>query len=62
MGLAVFIGEVDEGKVSGFHSWIQFHFEERAGRVNYLGYLLPKGRYECVPISAISQKVGAKTH
>ncbi len=41
---AVFVGEVDEGKVSGFHNWIQFHFEERAGRVNYLGYLLPRGR------------------
>ena len=41
---AVFVGEIDEGKVCGFHNWIQFHFEERAGRVNYLGYLLPRGR------------------
>ena len=41
---AVFIGEVDEGKVVGFHNWIQFHFEERAGRANYLGHLLPRGR------------------
>lgn len=40
----VFVGEVDEGKVVGFHNWIQFHFEERAQRVNYLGYLLPRGR------------------
>ena len=41
---AVFVGEVDEGKVVGFHNWIQFHFEERAGRANYLGHLLPRGR------------------
>ncbi|CAL5223946.1 g6549 [Coccomyxa viridis] len=42
----VFVGEIDEGKVCGFHNWIQFHFEERAGRVNYLGYLLPRGRHD----------------
>ena len=42
--LAVFVGEVDEGKVVGFHNWIQFYLEERAGRVNYLGHLLPRGR------------------
>ena len=41
---AVFVGEVDEGKVVGFHNWIQFHFEERAGHANYLGHLLPRGR------------------
>ena len=50
---AVFVGEVDEGKVSGFHNWIQFHFEERAGRVNYLGYLLPRGRWGFVLSSAV---------
>ena len=44
VGAAVFVGEVDEGKVVGFHNWIQFHFEERAGRANYLGHLLPRGR------------------
>lgn len=41
---AVFVGEVDEGKVVGFHNWIQYYLEERAQRVNYLGYLLPRGR------------------
>ncbi|EIE27711.1 hypothetical protein COCSUDRAFT_45961 [Coccomyxa subellipsoidea C-169] len=40
----VFVGEVDEGKVVGFHNWIQYYLEERAQRVNYLGYLLPRGR------------------
>ena len=40
----MFVGEVEEGKVVGFHNWIQFYLEERAGRVNYLGHLLPRGR------------------
>ena len=41
---AVFVGEVDKGKVSGFHNWIAFQAQEAAGRLNYLGHLLPRGR------------------
>lgn len=41
---AVFAGEVDKGKVSGFHNWIAFQAQEAAGRLNYLGHLLPRGR------------------
>ena len=40
----VFVGEVDKGKVSGFHNWIAFQAQEAAGRLNYLGHLLPRGR------------------
>lgn len=41
---AVFVGEVGKGKVSGFHNWIAFQAQEAAGRLNYLGHLLPRGR------------------
>ena len=40
----MFVGEVEEGRVVGFHNWIQFYLCERAGQVNYLGHLLPRGR------------------
>ncbi|KAK9823963.1 hypothetical protein WJX72_006687 [[Myrmecia] bisecta] len=39
----VFVGEVDQGKVSGFHNWLQFHLQEARGLSNYGGYLLPRG-------------------
>jgi hypothetical protein len=38
----VFIGEVKDGQVSGFHNWIQMYLEEKAGRLDYLGYIKPK--------------------
>ena len=41
---AVFVGEVDRGKVVGFHNWLAFQAQEAAGRLNYLGHLLPRGR------------------
>lgn len=43
----VFLGEVKNGKVNGFHNWIFFLTEEMKGEVNYYGfnYILPfRGR------------------
>jgi len=34
----VFIGEIKNGDVSGFHNWISWYKEEAAGNMNYLGY------------------------
>jgi len=34
----VFIGEVKNGDVSGFHNWVRWYSEEVAGNMNYLGY------------------------
>lgn len=39
----VFVGESKEGKIVGFHNWLQFYLEEKKGAVNYTGYLLPRG-------------------
>lgn len=35
----VFMGELKQGDVSGFHNWFHFHFEEEATNINYLGNL-----------------------
>lgn len=35
----VFIGEYDDGGVSGFHNWEQFAIEENRDLINYLGYM-----------------------
>ncbi|KAG9330105.1 hypothetical protein JZ751_024443, partial [Albula glossodonta] len=34
----IFAGEVKKGKVSGFHSWIQFYRLEKKGLMNYYSY------------------------
>ncbi|KAG8585548.1 hypothetical protein GDO81_005067 [Engystomops pustulosus] len=34
----VFHGEIHGGKISGFHSWVQFYLQEKAGQINYLSY------------------------
>jgi len=39
----VFIGEVKNGDVSGFHNWIQFYLEEKKGTLDYRGYIKPRG-------------------
>ena len=38
----VFVGEVKNGDVSGFHNWIQFYLEEQKGALDYRGYIKPK--------------------
>ena len=42
--VTVFVGEVKNGQISGFHNWIQFYFEEKAGNVDYRGYIKPRSR------------------
>ena len=37
----VFVGETrGDGEVIGFHNWIQFYLQEKAGHVDYQGYIL----------------------
>ncbi|KAK3088402.1 hypothetical protein FSP39_018729 [Pinctada imbricata] len=38
----VFVGETTNSKVDGFHSWIQFYLQEKAGHLNYLGYVFTR--------------------
>ena len=35
----VFVGEIREGKVIGFHNWIQIHMQEKLGNVDYRGFV-----------------------
>lgn len=38
----VFVGEVKDGEISGFHNWIQFYLQEKKGAVDYRGYIRPR--------------------
>ncbi|RKO84373.1 Endoribonuclease XendoU-domain-containing protein [Blyttiomyces helicus] len=39
-----FVGEIRTGQgLIGFHNWIQFVVEERKGRADYRGFVLPRG-------------------
>uniref|UniRef100_A0A7S2S4N9 EndoU domain-containing protein n=1 Tax=Eucampia antarctica TaxID=49252 RepID=A0A7S2S4N9_9STRA len=40
----VFVGEIKNDQVSGFHNWIQFYLEEKRGNIDYRGYIKPKNR------------------
>ncbi|CAN0076789.1 unnamed protein product, partial [Discosporangium mesarthrocarpum] len=45
-----FVGESKRGKITGLHNWIQMYNEERSGRLDYRGYILPRHRgYEDEP-------------
>ena len=35
----VFLTELRNGTVSGFHNWVYYYFEEKAGHADYQGYL-----------------------
>jgi len=35
----VFVGETRNKEPMGFHNWIQFYLQERAGKVDYQGYI-----------------------
>lgn len=41
----VFIGEIKDGMVTGLHSWIQIYLEEKAGRLDYKGFIMPRRRH-----------------
>lgn len=35
----VFLGEKNGNSISGYHGWVKYYQDEKAGRVNYLGYI-----------------------
>ncbi|KAJ1546457.1 hypothetical protein HK405_007089, partial [Cladochytrium tenue] len=39
-----FSGEIRDGRVIGFHNWLKFLLEERAGQADYRGFILPRSR------------------
>ena len=65
----MFVGETRGAKdVIGFHNWIQFYLQEKAGNVDYQGYIL--GRkvslfYQSHPYNYhfhIQPEEGSKSH
>ena len=42
----VFVGEIRDGAISGFHNWIRFYMEEKKGTIDYRGYIKPKSKDE----------------
>jgi poly(U)-specific endoribonuclease len=50
----VFVGEVKNNEVTGFHNWLQFYYQEKAGHVDYRGYVVPHRRGQ--PTSKVTGK------
>ena len=42
----VFVGEVKDDEISGFHNWLQFYLEEQKGALDYRGYVKPRNNSE----------------
>jgi poly(U)-specific endoribonuclease len=40
----VFLGEIKDNEVTGFHNWIRIYMEERTKKFDYQGYIKPKRR------------------
>jgi len=38
----VFVGEIKNAGVTGFHNWVKLYLEENEGRANYYGYIKKK--------------------
>jgi len=35
----VFVGEIRDGEAKGFHNWITLYFYEKAGKIDYEGFI-----------------------
>ncbi|KAL7563182.1 hypothetical protein ACA910_014458 [Epithemia clementina (nom. ined.)] len=44
----VFVGEIRDHKISGFHNWIQFYLQEQKGTVDYRGYIKPRSQNDAL--------------
>jgi len=54
----VFIGEIKDGvKVTGLHNWMQIYVEEKAGRLEYKGFILPRDRRKVAPNQNTEQMI-----
>ena len=40
----VFLGEIKNNEITGFHNWIRIYLEEKLHNFNYLGFIKPKKR------------------
>jgi poly(U)-specific endoribonuclease len=45
----VFVGEIKNGEISGFHNWVQFYLQEQNGSLDYRGYIKPRSCNDALP-------------